>query len=66
VSNDEITVFCSGDSIISFIACFGGGSVQPASNNRDRSAGLIVTDSIYLIHAAGRVKRITSMGACPA
>src|SRR5262245_43214553 len=34
-----MTVLCSGDSIISLIACFGGfSSLQAASNNKNRSA----------------------------
>ena len=43
MSNDEITVFRNGDSIISFIACFGGfSSLQAASNNKNRSAAALV------------------------
>src|SRR5215813_4870152 len=41
-SNEEITVFCNGDSIIWFTACGGEGfaSLQPASNSINNTAGL--------------------------
>ena len=43
VSNDEMTVFCKGDSIISFAARDGGAfaSLQPASNNMSRNAAAL-------------------------
>jgi hypothetical protein len=44
VSNDEITVFCSGDSIVSFTACFAVGfsSLQPASSINRSTAALVI------------------------
>jgi hypothetical protein len=37
VSNDEITVFCSGDSIISFACCGGFPSLQAESHSNNKS-----------------------------
>jgi hypothetical protein len=42
VSKDEITVFCSGDSIISFTACLGFSSLQPASSINRSTAALVI------------------------
>ena len=39
---EQAAVFCSGDSIISFTACFGFASLQAASNGMNRSNAALV------------------------
>lgn len=48
MSNDEITVFCNGDSVISFVARGGVGfvSLQPASANKDRMIKVLLIGAV--------------------
>ena len=59
MSNDEITLFCSGDLIISFTACFAVGfsSLQPASSINRSTAALVIR-----VHLRDLIRAATNLG----